>query len=143
MSAFELLHRAGWTQFRRVDVDETVSRLQASGYAVVPPYRELIAQLLGLVVLSEDGKNSLEFDMDGIAARTDAELCEAYGEDIGRAVTPVGFYSDMVLWVDEVGEFWGSFDLQYGRIGQNIQEVIQWLLVDPASMHMFDRRLPD
>ncbi|WP_196250701.1 SUKH-3 domain-containing protein [Cellulomonas sp. JZ18] len=143
LNALDLLERAGWRHDREIDADPVVQRLRASGYTAVPPLRDFLTQFFGLVITSEDGSKSITFDLDSVEHLTDAEFCNEYGDAIGRPVTPVGVHSDMIIMIDAAGEFWAALDLDYGYMGKNIEQAVQWILIDPATMHMFDRRLPD
>lgn len=142
-NARDLLLRAGWTPQRRVRVDDIVSRLLADDHDVVSPFRDVMAQFSGLAVTSEDGSQTLSFDMDEVLRRTDAGWCEAYGNEIGRLVTPVACERHMALLVDETGAFWGAIETQFGYMGDDIMQAIEWTLIEPPSAHPFDRRLPD
>lgn len=144
MSALELLLRAGWTPDRHVEVDHVVHFLLGESYDVVPPFQDFGARYLGLAVASEDGRSVLRFDMDEITALTNEGWCEAYGEAIGRRVTPVAsLQGHAVLLIDETGAFWGAYDSEYGYMGDDIMQAIQWTLIDPPTAHKLDRELPD
>ena len=143
ISAHDLLARSGWTADRRVEVGHVVQFLLEQGYDVVAPFENFATQYLGLRITSSDGR-ALRFDMDEISALTDEGWCEAYGEEIGRRVTPVGgFGSHMVVLIDETGAFWGAFDPLYGYLGDDILQVIQWTLIDPPTARKLDHRVPD
>lgn len=143
-SVVQLLSRAGWTPDRRVAVDDLVTRLRDGDHDIVAPYRDLMAQFSGLVVSSDDGRRTVEFEIDHVLAVTGPGWCEAYGEEIGRLVTPVARHdAHMVLLIDESGEFWGAYDDLYGYMGKDIFQAIEWLLIDPPAQHVLDRRLPD
>lgn len=143
-SVLQLLSRAGWTPDRRVAVDDLISRLRDDEHDIVPPFRDFMAQFSGLVITSDDGRREMEFVMDEVLVLTGPGWCEAYGEDIGRLVTPVARYgAHLALLIDESGEFWGGYDALYGHMGRDIFQAIERLLVDPPGSHKLDRRLPD
>ncbi|WP_255449065.1 SUKH-3 domain-containing protein [Cellulomonas sp. JZ18] len=142
--ALELLSRAGWTPARRVAVDDLIARLRDDDHDVVPPYRDFMAQFSGLIVGSDDTDRTLDFEMDHVLVITGPGWCEAYGEEIGRLVTPVARHdSHMALLIDESGEFWGAYDDLFGYMGRDIVQVVERLLIDPPGTHELDRRLPD
>ena len=142
--ALDLLKRAGWNPQRRVPVDDLVRRLRDADFHVVAPFRDFMAEFAGLEVSSEDGSRTLEFDIDRALVLTDSGWCAAYGEEIGRSVTPVACRgAHMTLLIDESGEFWANFDALYGYKGSDILQAVEVLLIDAPGSHMLDRRLPD
>lgn len=141
LGARALLERAGWSPDRRIEVGAVVDRFLALGYPLFPALEKFLKEYYGLVVYSEDGTKAITFDLESVQHQTDAEYCREYADDIGRPVTPVGTHSHMVIMIDADGGFWGSFDLVYGYQGDDIEQAIRSILIDPPRL--FDRRLPD
>lgn len=140
--ARELLRKAGWVPGRRVEVTDALTELGEAGHHVVAPAREILAEYSGLVVMSVDGRRSINIDGRVAARSADLGWCEAYAEGIGRAVTPVGEYSHMTLVIDEAGAFWGGFDADYGFMGDDIADVVHGLLIEPG-LRRLDREVAD
>ncbi|QGQ19900.1 hypothetical protein GC089_12590 [Cellulomonas sp. JZ18] len=140
-SARALLRRAGWSPDREIDVAPVVDRLLGLGYPVFPSLEQFLKEFYGLVVRSEDGTKAITFDLESVQHQTDAEFCREYAAEIGRPLTPVGTHSHMVVMIDAHGGFWGSFDLDYGYKGDDIEQAVRSILIDPPRL--FDRRLPD
>lgn len=143
INATDLLARSGWTPDRRVDVDGIVAKLQADGHVIVPPFRELIAEYSGLVVASEDGRRTIDFDVAHAALQAHPGWCEAYAEGIGLPVTPIAIEGHSVLLIDSTGGVWGAFDDLYGYLGGDMLTGIASVLVDPPKLHPFDRVATD
>jgi hypothetical protein len=113
-----------------------LAELTAAGHVLVSPVRGFLAEFSGLVIADDGGRRALRIDGHESARHADADWCEAYAEGIGRAVTPVGEYSHMTLMIDETGALGGSFDADYGFMGNDIVEVVQALLIDPGSRRL-------
>lgn len=131
-----LIERAGWTPGRRIDVGDALASLQTDEFDVVSVARGFLVEYSGLTITSQDGARALLIDGLTAARNSDPEWCAAYSSAIGMPVTPVGQYSHMVLLIDETGRFWGGFDSAYGFLGDDIDDVVRGLLVEPGSRQL-------
>lgn len=137
-----ILAQAGWFPGRKVDIARSVSLLDAAGYSISAAARELLHEYSGLIISSSDGSGAIWIDGERAATDIDPEWCNAYEEEAGVRLTPVGGYSHMALMADSRGNLWGGYDADYGCLAGSIGELVRVLLVDPVLVRL-DRRLTD
>jgi hypothetical protein len=140
MDALTLLRAAGWHPGREVDTGLDVAALGAEGFEVTEAAERFLREYSGLTISSRTNPNPLIIDGLAVAPNADVGWCELYSEAIGSTLVPVGEYSSMVLYVDQIGGIWGGFDNDYGRGGSSLEEIVSGLFIDQPGWR-FDRRI--
>lgn len=137
----DILEKAGWSPARRIAIAPLIDRYLTLGYPVFPSLRKFLESFYGLVLTSEARAEVVRFELHPVQQQTDAEYCEEYARELRLPVAPVGATPDVVVLIDANGRFWASLDLIYGHLGDDIEQAIRSLLIDPPRL--FDRRLPN
>ena len=138
MDAEALLRRAGWRPGRSVAITADAEALRAEGFAVTEAAEAFLREFSHLVVAWESQARPLLFDGVEVSRNADPGWCDLYSEAIGSRLVPVGEYSHMTVYVDEVGELWGGFDGEYGHRGSVLDLIESIFLRTPRG---FDRRI--
>jgi hypothetical protein len=141
----ETLHRAGWREGRRVDV-ETWRAALAGECTMHAAAAEFLAEFGGLEVAVGGrlvDRPVLAFDLDPLLGEGDGERLAAWGEDLGRSLFPVGAFTvghPFVLAVDETGEVYhvgesiASYGVLPGALDTLVRGVPRPLFEDPAPV---------
>ena len=140
MDALTLLHQAGWTPGRNVDISRDLAALSVEGFPITSAAEDFLREFSGLQVAWGTKDNPLIVDGAMVARDADIGWCEAYSLAIGLQLVPVGEYAHMTLYVDPQGGLWGGVGNEYGQVG-SLLDVIRQTFLEPTRP--FDRRLDD
>lgn len=139
MDALTLLHLAGWTPGRRVDVARDLEALRVEGFPITSAAEDFLQEFSGLQITWESKDNPLIVDGVVVARDADVGWCEALSAAIGSQLVPVGQYAHMTLYVDPHGALWGGVGDEYGQVGGSLVDVIDRTFLNPGQR--LDRRV--
>lgn len=138
MDAHDLLLSAGWYPGRQVDVVDQIAALEAEEFTVTDAAAAFLREFSDLSLVGPGNRNPLEIGGPDLPLDADSGWCDLYADAIGTALTPVGEYSNLVLFIAADGKFWGGFENEYGCAGSSLDDVLRGLFIDSPGWK-FDR----
>ncbi len=130
MDAYNLLLNAGWLPGRQVDMAEEIAALEAEEFTVTDAAATFLREFSGLSIVGPGNRNPLVIGGPDLALDADSGWSDLYSDAIGTTLTPVGEYSNLVLFITADGTFWGGFENEYGCAGSSLDDVIRGLFID-------------
>lgn len=136
----ELLHKAGWTPSRQVDVGPYEAALVAEGYPVTSAVREFLKSFGGMQVEHPHGGDpeaTDRFHLDTARAVDGFEYdrVRAYELRVGEPLIVVGeaFSEHMIVMMSPSGRVYAAYDSVLIRLGETGCEALQTLCEGGAT----------
>ena len=129
MKALDLMRRAGWTESRKVPVDQHIEALRRGGFHAWEDLGSMLEPIVGLQISDILGRFTMWLDPTQAAATADLDWVTDYEHAAGVMLTPVGEYSHMLMMLGSDSAFYGGFDREFGRLGGTLEEAVNGVLV--------------
>ena len=142
VTARKAIERAGWFPGRKVDVSSALAALELAGFNFGSAAEAILSEYSSLEFRDPASPGQrLWIDGARAAQECDPDWCSAYEAGSDQVLTPIGGFSHATIYIDDGGRFWGGFDLEYGLLGDSLDELVHALVVLPGS-RPFDHQLP-